>query len=331
MDAMGAEQLITALGFPPETARLYERLQGLSGRPVEEAAEALGMTVADFDVVAASLIEAEIVEVRDDTVQVLSPALALSRMIETAAGRARAAHDQLLNISRAVPHIAARTAVVPAAQLAASVQPLDGELFRDRYFPETVATLIRRTTGDLAWLRPDQWTLPWEEDMNQLVADVIASGRQARAIYPVKVLTEAPAVLQARVQIGEQVRVLPEVATRLLVIGTTHAIMPEPLGHITTPRVMVRQRALVEAVGLLFDELWERASPVAEYERGAKGDEVRRQLLQQLAGGAQDEQIARRLGTSLRTVRRRVAELMAELGAESRFQAGVEAARRGWL
>jgi DNA-binding NarL/FixJ family response regulator len=34
---------------------------------------------------------------------------------------------------------------------------------------------------------------------------------------------------------------------------------------------------------------------------------------------------------SLRTVRRRVAELIEELGAQSRFQAGVEAVRRGWI
>jgi hypothetical protein len=30
-------------------------------------------------------------------------------------------------------------------------------------------------------------------------------------------------------------------------------------------------------------------------------------------------------------VRRRVADLMTELGADTRFQAGVEAARRGWI
>ena len=35
------------------------------------------------------------------------------------------------------------------------------------------------------------------------------------------------------------------------------------------------------------------------------------------------------LGVSLRTVRRRVADLMDELGAATRFQAGMEAARRG--
>ena len=50
-------------------------------------------------------------------------------------------------------------------------------------------------------------------------------------------------------------------------------------------------------------------------------------LLQQLAAGAKDEQIARTLGLSLRTVRRRVADLMIELGADTRFQAGVEAVR----
>ena len=41
--------------------------------------------------------------------------------------------------------------------------------------------------------------------------------------------------------------------------------------------------------------------------------------------------IARKLGISLRTVRRRMAELMSDLGADTRFQAGVEAVRRGWL
>ena len=72
-----------------------------------------------------------------------------------------------------------------------------------------------------------------------------------------------------------------------------------------------------------------RASLTSTSSRGA-GD-MRGFLLQQLAAGAQDEQIARRLGVSLRTVRRRGADLMSELGAESRFQAGVEAAKRGWI
>ena len=57
----------------------------------------------------------------------------------------------------------------------------------------------------------------------------------------------------------------------------------------------------------------------------------RRLLLAELADGVKDEQIARNLDLSLRTVRRRVASLMSELGVDTRFQAGVEAVRRGWL
>ena len=66
-------------------------------------------------------------------------------------------------------------------------------------------------------------------------------------------------------------------------------------------------------------------------DRGEARPDLRRFLLRQLASGAQDEQIARTLGISLRTVRRRVADLLIELGVDSRFQAGVEAVRRGWL
>ena len=66
----------------------------------------------------------------------------------------------------------------------------------------------------------------------------------------------------------------------------------------------------------------------ARAHRGRRGSE-RTFLLRQLPSGAKDEQIARTMGLSLRTVRRRVADLMIELGADTRFQAGAEAVRRG--
>lgn len=54
-------------------------------------------------------------------------------------------------------------------------------------------------------------------------------------------------------------------------------------------------------------------------------------LLRMLTAGMTDEAIGRKLGVHVRTVRRRVSELTAALGADSRFQAGVNAARAGWL
>ena len=168
--------------------------------------------------------------------------------------------------------------------------------------------------------------------MIELVAEVVGQGRRSRAIYPVRALHDAPDVLAARRAVGEEIRVLPDLPTRLLVVGDSHAVVPEPLGLADLPLAVVRQRGVVEAMAWWFEELWGRAAvpALADAESELRLD-LRQFLLEQLAAGAHDEQIARKLGISLRTVRRRVAALMTELGADSRFQAGVEAARRGWV
>ena len=64
--------------------------------------------------------------------------------------------------------------------------------------------------------------------------------------------------------------------------------------------------------------LWNRETPLPA-------------ILTLLAAGASDATIARQSGISQRTVERRVRALMDQLGAGTRFQAGVQAARRGWL
>jgi DNA-binding NarL/FixJ family response regulator len=95
--------------------------------------------------------------------------------------------------------------------------------------------------------------------------------------------------------------------------------------------VHVRQRSIVAALTMWFESLWDRAAPMPELEGGRMSPDGRQFLLEQLMAGATDEVIARKLGIGLRTVRRRIAALMSELGVDTRFQAGVEAVRRGWL
>jgi DNA-binding NarL/FixJ family response regulator len=50
-----------------------------------------------------------------------------------------------------------------------------------------------------------------------------------------------------------------------------------------------------------------------------------------LAAGLTDAAIARAQGWSERTTQRRIHHLMSQLGVSTRFQAGLTAARRGWL
>ena len=118
--------------------------------------------------------------------------------------------------------------------------------------------------------------------------------------------------------------------TRLAVIGD-RVLLPDPPGLANERRLLVRQPGLVELVVSYFEALWDRAVAVPALDHGEAPPDLNELLLRQLAQGAKDEQIARTLGVSLRTVRRRIAAIMAELGVDSRFQAGVEAVRRGWL
>lgn len=94
---------------------------------------------------------------------------------------------------------------------------------------------------------------------------------------------------------------------------------------------------IVSILTTVFERAWADATPLApEDEAGSSNDspellEVERELLALLAGGATDETAARHMGISLRTTRRHMAALMSRLAATSRFQAGVEAVKRGWL
>ncbi|MFI6579307.1 DNA-binding response regulator [Nocardiopsis sp. NPDC050513] len=88
---------------------------------------------------------------------------------------------------------------------------------------------------------------------------------------------------------------------------------------------------LIGGVYALFRAAWDTAADLGTYLRRERPfiDDRQRAILGALADGLTDEAAARRLGLSLRTYRRRVADLLRTLDAGSRFQAGVRAGERG--
>ena len=200
---------------------------------------------------------------------------------------------------------------------------------------DVIGRLLAETTGDLWHLRCDQWAVPGAEIIDTRVIQELTDGRRSRALYPVAALRSGHRRILARAEAGEQVRVLVDVPSRLVVFGTEAALLTEQWGAPGGSRVVVRHSGIVLALRELASALWDRAvTPPGLYPRTPGVDGARRAarpLLVLMAGGAVDEQIARALGVSVRTVRRRIATLLAELGADSRFQAGAEAVRRGWI
>lgn len=90
-------------------------------------------------------------------------------------------------------------------------------------------------------------------------------------------------------------------------------------------------QGLIDGVHSLFRAVWDAAVDLDTCLRGDVPhlDAAGRVILEALGSGLTDESAAKRLGVSLRTYRRRVAELMAALEAGSRFQAGLRAGELG--
>ena len=145
-------------------------------------------------------------------------------------------------------------------------------------------------------------------------------------------LDNALEVLKARERGGERHRFVTSIPFSALVVDDTAALVDTTAFEASGEGSAVfRSRPMVQALGALADLFWDLGSPLPRTDgpRTAHGRD--RTILALLAAGAPDATIARQTGVSQRTVERRVRALMDQLGAGTRFQAGVQAARRGLI
>ncbi|MEO3748675.1 helix-turn-helix transcriptional regulator [Plantactinospora sp. B5E13] len=139
--------------------------------------------------------------------------------------------------------------------------------------------------------------------------------------------------LASSVGADRQVRTMDTVPSWLVLFDRGNVVLPVSAEQPNTRIAVVGHPAVVSSVRTMFEMLWNLASPLstAPPERGSElRDEMRQGILSHLAAGLKDEVIARRMGLSVRTCRRYIAEIMERLGAASRFQAGVLAERHGF-
>ncbi|MFE5796021.1 DNA-binding response regulator [Streptomyces sp. NPDC056503] len=122
---------------------------------------------------------------------------------------------------------------------------------------------------------------------------------------------------------------------KLIVVDRTVAAVPLDLELLYNGLLLIRDPVVVQALVRTHHACWTTAEELVRLPppRSASGGppEPLRPVLEALLSGLTDEAAAARLGMSARTYSRRVGELMAALGTTSRFRAGAEAARRGWL
>ncbi|MGH3406727.1 MAG: helix-turn-helix transcriptional regulator [Streptosporangiaceae bacterium] len=136
---------------------------------------------------------------------------------------------------------------------------------------------------------------------------------------------------------GERARVARSLPMKMALCDNRLALIPVSMSSDNAGEAsyLLRPSSLLDALSELFEAMWDKAVPLNQ--RPASDDEEliltdrERDLLGLLAAGTTDETIARTFGWSVRTVRRHIHRIMTMTGAETRFQAGMEASRRGWL
>lgn len=219
--------------------------------------------------------------------------------------------------------------------------------YHDRPVERDASTLVEVVTGARAvrqrlvqirrWARREVRCLdkpPYlESDGGEPGArQLLDRGLICRTIYDRSSLDHpgALAVVERLIRAGQQARVLPQLAVKLYLADDRLAFLPTG----AESAIIVHPSALLDALIKLFDGLWQRAlpllSPVGQpaAERRPSSAAAQQRLVTLLLSGLTDEAIARQLGLSYRSIQRRVAALMADLGAHTRFQAGAQAALR---
>ncbi|WP_344589892.1 ArsR family transcriptional regulator [Actinomadura vinacea] len=132
---------------------------------------------------------------------------------------------------------------------------------------------------------------------------------------------------------GEQSRVMSGVPMKMVVADDRLAIVPLRItSSVIESCAIVHPSELLDALSALFETLWRLGLPLPPTDQNPENAPTpfEARLVALLTAGLGDEAISRQVGLSHRTLQRRVRELMTRLGAQTRFQAGMQAAFRGW-
>jgi Homeodomain-like domain len=321
--------VLTALGFGPGEEDVYRRLVATASATPVDLAAVTGRATDDVERLLASLVERGLAIADPPAYSAAPPAVALGALLRQYRDDLRAAEIDMLALAE--EHRAASigraggdvvevlTDVSAVRHRFAQIQERARHEFRSMVVPKlSVVPPVENIAGDAGLRR----------------------GVRYRVILDRDALAESGIVGVAMTSLGAgaQIRVAGTVPVKMVIADSDVAMVPLLSGQHNAPAsILVHRSGLLDALIALFETVWERAYPLSpkaittgQLEPPVDIDKLDRQIIALLLAGLTDHAVAGQLGTSLRTVQRRIHHLMSRAGAETRIQLGWHAARNGW-
>jgi sugar-specific transcriptional regulator TrmB len=321
LDTRPARQPPGATGLDPDVEGLYRLLLSRSDATVAQLAADSGHPIEHVRTVLARLVdEGFATMVADSRFRAVGPDAVLGGRIASQLGEVLGEYEalrELLEIHRAGPGTGTSgdwEVVTGAVAIRSRLRQL-----------KAGAEHSLRT-----FVRPPM-VLPVPED--RLHQDLQARGICHKILFDRTILDIDPYAeyLQHALASGDEVRFAKRLPLKLLVVDERTIVMEEP-GEGRPRAIVTANRSIAELACTLFEQLWSSGIPATSAASdGVRIDEDDAVLLGLLIAGLTDQSIASKLGIGLRTVQRRVRELMDLADVDTRIQLGWHAAKNGWV
>jgi DNA-binding CsgD family transcriptional regulator len=316
-------QPLQALGLPDAAMRAYLELVEHGETTRDVLAERIGVTAAELDALIGDLRRLGLVEPHDSAIIPAPPHLAMEALAQQRTREAALVRDGAALLSQLWSRGAGQHTyleLLPSPEAARAVLDRVQTDAREQVRAMTVGNLAMQNTTIVGGL-----------------FEALERGVRYQVIYGTRILQDPAALrmVEACADAGEEARVVPEVPMNLTVVDDRWALLAarsSVAGQNRVAALVVHDSPLLAGLVGVFEVFWRMAVPITgdDVTGSALTPETRR-LLSYLSAGLTDESIARELGVSERTVARRISRLQETLGAQTRFQLGVQASRQGWI
>jgi DNA-binding CsgD family transcriptional regulator len=329
---------IIAAGSEAAAVALYRQLRHGRAGTVSQAADLLGLDSDQTVRACAELRQLGLVTQPDadptDLVHI-GPEVALVRLLVDGVRELDRYHGVLADTQDAVSRLVGHYLPLSPGSHSEAVSE---EMADDRRIAAYIDSAMAMTHSEVLTMDPSP--VRYGETLAHEIACSAARPNRSvrlRTIVPSRLAAnpQAAAGLEDLADAGFRIRAADVVPLRMGVFDRRRAVLCLDAGDGTSRTVSVEGDAVCQALAAFHDYCWQQAqsrnTPPTTAENAGSLTDQERSVVRMLAVGLKDEKIARSLGVSLRTVTRIVCELSQRVGADSRFQAGVQAARMGWV